>query len=243
MTQRAVGKTDARQGGQAGQADHADQAGAAKTRRRPSVRARVPIPLALANGQTAPARFVSFTGLADGREHFAIQFDRPASAEPGRPPTVRLHSECVTGDVFGSTRCDCGRQLGEAIGRLAEAGGTLLYLRQEGRGIGLYEKLDAYLLQSGGMDTFAANRALGHGEDERTYGVAAEMLQALDIVRIALLSNNPEKRRQLEQSGIEVVAQIPTGAFLTPDNRSYLEAKAARGHHLPELCALKGEAG
>jgi GTP cyclohydrolase II len=220
-----------------------EQADAGSARPRAAVRARVPIPLALANGEAASAQFVSFTGLADGREHFAIRFDPPTDRGPDVPPVVRLHSECITGDVFGSTRCDCGRQLEEAIGRLAADGGYLLYLRQEGRGIGLYEKLDAYLLQNSGYDTFAANRALGHGEDERTYGVAAEMLEALDVPRIALLSNNPDKRRQLEQLGIDVAAQIPTGAFLTPDNRRYLEAKAARGHNLPGLAALKGKAG
>jgi len=241
MTERDTDNADRRQAG----------VGTARVREsaRASVRARVPIPITLADGVTAPAQFVTFTGLADGREHFAIRFDAPADADADAdaagngPPMVRLHSECVTGDVFGSLRCDCGRQLQETLGRLAAAGGYLLYLRQEGRGIGLYEKLDAYLLQNSGFDTFAANRALGHGEDERSYGVAAEMLRALGVGRIALLSNNPDKRRQLEQLGIEVVAQIPTGAFLTADNRRYLEAKAARGHHLPELGALKIAAG
>lgn len=212
------------------------QAGAGPARATARVRARVRIPLTLPDGRTAEPLFVSFTGLADGREHFAIHFH--GAAQTDGSPTVRLHSECVTGDVFGSTRCDCGRQLAEALGRLAADGGYLLYLRQEGRGIGLYEKLDAYLLQNSGYDTFAANRALGHGEDERTYGVAAEMLAALGVARISLLSNNPDKRRQLEQWGIEVAAQIPTGAFVTPDNRRYLEAKAARGHHLRDLQAL-----
>ncbi|MCR9220091.1 MAG: GTP cyclohydrolase II [Alphaproteobacteria bacterium] len=227
--------------GRAGEDADGNQAGAGPARAKASVRARVRIPLALADGETAEPQFISFTGLADGREHFAIHFHGPVQTDG--PPTVRLHSECVTGDVFGSARCDCGRQLGEALGRLAADGGYLLYLRQEGRGIGLYEKLDAYLLQNNGYDTFAANRALGHGEDERTYGVAAEMLTALGVARIALLSNNPDKRRQLEHLGIEVTAQIPTGAFLTPDNRRYLEAKAARGHHLLDLRALKEEAG
>ena len=110
-------------------------------------------------------------------------------------PLVRPHSECLTGDVFGSQRCDCGPQLREAVERIAEAGGYLLYLRQEGRGIGLYAKLDAYALQDTGLDTYEANVALGHGEDERSYLVAAQMLHALGVSRVALLSNNPDKAR------------------------------------------------
>ena len=108
-------------------------------------------------------------------------------------PLIRPHSECLTGDVFGSQRCDCGAQLREAIERIAEAGGYLLYLRQEGRGIGLYDKLDAYLLQDEGLDTYEANLALGHAEDERDYTVAAQMLRALGLPMVALLSNNPTR--------------------------------------------------
>ena len=111
---------------------------------------------------------------------------------------MRLHSECLTGDVLGSQRCDCGPQLREALERLTAVGGYLLYLRQEGRGIGLYNKLDAYGLQDTGLDTYQANVALGHGPDERDYAVAAQMLLALGIDELSLLSNNPDKAAQLQ---------------------------------------------
>ena len=128
--------------------------------------------------------------------------------EPGTP-LVRLHSECLTGDVFGSERCDCGPQLREGVEAVAATGGFLLYLRQEGRGIGLYAKLDAYALQDTGMDTYEANLALGHGEDERDYTAAAQMLSALGANSIRLLSNNPDKAAQLTAHGISVSERVP----------------------------------
>ena len=146
-------------------------------------------------------------------------------------PLIRPHSECLTGDVFGSQRCDCGAQLREAVERVARAGGYLLYLRQEGRGIGLYSKVDAYLLQDEGLDTYEANLALGHAEDERDYTVAAQMLTALDVPRIALLTNNPDKAAQLTRLGITVTAQVPTAVHLSATNAGYLETKAWRGAH------------
>ena len=153
------------------------------------------------------------------------------SAPTGRPPLVRPHSECLTGDVLGSQRCDCGPQLREAVERIAEAGGYLLYLRQEGRGIGLYAKLDAYALQDAGLDTYQANRALGYAEDERDYTVAAQMLQALGLSRVALLSNNPDKAAQLDRLGVMVTERIPTGLHLSATNARYLAAKARHGGH------------
>ncbi len=147
-------------------------------------------------------------------------------------PLVRLHSECLTGDVLGSARCDCGPQLREAVLRIRDVGGYLLYLRQEGRGIGLYNKLDAYALQDLGLDTYEANLALGFDADERTYAVAAEMLLALGVERVELLTNNPDKPAQLRAAGIRVDRCHPTGLHVSPANGDYLAAKACRGHGL-----------
>jgi GTP cyclohydrolase II len=202
-----------------------------------TVRTQVSLPLRFADGYAASARVFSFDGLVDGREHLAFGLgDRAAAVTPERrPPLVRVHSECLTGDVFGSERCDCGPQLREAVERIADSGGFLLYLRQEGRGIGLYAKLDAYALQDTGLDTYEANLALGHAEDERSYLVAAQMLQALHVPRVALLSNNPDKARQLQRFGVKVTAQVPTGVHLSASNARYLETKARRGAHTLDL--------
>jgi len=200
----------------------------------PSIRTTVQVPLQLAGGRTVPSKIISFNGLRDGREHFAVQLGEMRS---DAAPLVRLHSECVTGDVFGSARCDCGPQLNEALERLSRSGGVLLYLRQEGRGIGLYNKLDTYLLQEGDHDTYAANRAVGRGDDERDYGAAADMLRALGLNRIALLSNNPDKRSQLIALGIDVMRLVPTGVFVGEHNRRYLEAKVRHTRHTIDLAA------
>jgi len=195
------------------------------------VRARVSLPLRLGGVETV-ADVVTFDGLVDGLEHLAIVL-----GEPGDVPLVRLHSECLTGDVLGSRRCDCGPQLHEAVDRIETAGGYLLYLRQEGRGIGLYAKLEAYLLQDRGLDTYDANLALGYAADARDYTAAAQMLAALGVDRLALLTNNPDKAAQLTAHGLDVVSRVPTAVHLTASNRRYLRAKAGRGSHAMELGA------
>jgi len=200
------------------------------------VRNHVLVPLRFADGFTTTARVFTFTGLSDGREHLALGLGERAAAvavDPldRPPPLVRLHSECLTGDVLHSERCDCGPQLSEAVRRIAGAGGYLLYLRQEGRGIGLYAKIDAYVLQDAGLDTYDANLALGFAADERDYTAAAQMLHALGVDRLALLSNNPDKADQLERLGVDVAARVPTGVHRAAANARYLAAKAARGGH------------
>lgn len=200
-----------------------------------AVRTDLTIPLRVGE-QRLLGRVFTFTGLVDGREHLAIGLGPTAAGlheVPGDDvaPLVRLHSECLTGDVLGSERCDCGPQLQEAILRISRVGGFLLYLRQEGRGIGLYEKLDAYTLQDAGLDTYAANEALGHGADERDYTAAAQMLRALGVRRLRLLSNNPDKAEQLARDGITVTERVPTRVHLSPANVPYLTAKATVGAH------------
>jgi GTP cyclohydrolase II len=203
-----------------------------------TIRTQVLVPLRLADGSATVARAVTFDGLVDGREHLALGLgDRAgeAPADPDAATLVRLHSECLTGDVLGSLRCDCGPQLEESIERLNATGGYLLYLRQEGRGIGLYAKLDAYALQDAGLDTYEANLSLGFGHDERDYTAAAQMLHALGVGQVALISNNPDKARQLLRHGVAVARQLPTGVYLSSANARYLGAKALRGGHTLDL--------
>jgi GTP cyclohydrolase II len=209
-----------------------------------TVRTQVSIPLRFGDGFTTTARAFTFDGLVDGREHLALRLgDRPLSTHHDTPPLVRLHSECLTGDVLGSARCDCGPQLREAAERVAARGGLLLYLRQEGRGIGLYAKLDAYALQDDGLDTYEANLALGFSADARDYTVAAQMLHALGVRRVALLTNNPDKAAQLSRLGVEVAERVPTAVHLGPANAAYLAAKVARGAHLIDLPPTGSEDG
>ncbi|SDS45991.1 GTP cyclohydrolase II [Actinoplanes derwentensis] len=196
------------------------------------VRTRVTVPLRFPDGYSTTADVFTFTGLADGREHLALGL---GDWQNTTSPLVRPHSECLTGDVFGSERCDCGPQLREAAERITEAGGFLLYLRQEGRGIGLYAKLDAYALQDSGLDTYQANLALGRGEDERDYTAAAQMLTTLGADRIRLLSNNPDKAAQLDALGIRVIDQVPTGVHLSAANARYLTTKRDHTAHTIDL--------
>ncbi|MDT5030421.1 MAG: cyclohydrolase [Actinoplanes sp.] len=197
------------------------------------IRTRVTVPLKFADGYSTTAEVITFTGLADGKEHLALALGDVSA--PDRVPLVRPHSECLTGDVFGSERCDCGPQLREAVERITAAGGYLLYLRQEGRGIGLYAKLDAYALQDLGMDTYEANRALGHGDDERDYAAAAQMLTVLGATTVDLLTNNPDKPAQLRAHGVEVREILPTQVHASGANVRYLQAKVDHTRHTIDL--------
>ena len=176
------------------------------------------------------ARIVAFRPSDGGIEHLAIVIGEP---DCDQPVLTRLHSECFTGDLLGSLRCDCGDQLRGAIAEIAQAGsGVLLYLAQEGRGIGLVNKLRAYQLQDDGFDTLDANLQLGFDDDERLYLPAAQMLRLLGISRVRLLTNNPGKVESLARHQIEVVARVPHIFPSNTHNQGYLRTKATRGGHL-----------
>jgi GTP cyclohydrolase II len=188
--------------------------------------AEVAVPL-----DAAPdARLIAFRALDQGIEHMAILVGDPAAREA---PLVRIHSECFTGDLLGSLRCDCGPQLQGAIARMAAEGdGAVLYLSQEGRGIGLINKLRAYTLQDHGLDTLDANRALGWQADERNFRIAAAMLSALGLHRIRLMTNNPEKVSSLLACGVDVAERVPHEFAPNGVNDAYLATKARRFGHL-----------
>jgi GTP cyclohydrolase II len=194
-----------------------------------TLRTSVPIPL---TDQAIATHFVSFSGFTDGKEHIAIIYGAPEQQDA---PLVRIHSECLTGDVFGSQRCDCGEQLQEAQRLMAVQGGVVLYLRQEGRGIGLYNKLDAYDLQDQGMDTYQANEQLGFDHDQRNFAPAVQMLEALGLKRIRLLSNNPHKADELLAAGIEISERVDTGVYVNRHNAGYLKAKVDQQAHRIKL--------
>jgi GTP cyclohydrolase II len=176
------------------------------------------------------ARFLCFRSALGSREHLAIVIGDPLPTD-GVP--VRLHSACLTGDVFGSLRCDCGEQLRQSVASLRQlGGGVLLYLAQEGRGIGLANKLRAYALQDRGRDTIDADLQLGFEPDERRYAVAAAMLRSMGYERIRLMTNNPDKIEALSRAGITVVDRLPLLASVTPQNRRYMDAKRKRARHL-----------
>jgi GTP cyclohydrolase II len=200
-----------------------------------AVAAEAEVPL---NGGV-PARFVIFRDAIGGSSVAVIV----GSPDLHEPVPLRLHSACLTGDVFGSRRCDCGDQLRLALGRLEDqGGGVILYLEQEGRGLGLANKMRAYQLQDAGLDTIDANSTLGFDDDERDYGVAVRMLQILGVKRVKLLTNNPAKLDGLTRAGIEVCGRIPLQGPVNSDNRRYLTAKATRaGHKLDHLLASLAE--
>jgi GTP cyclohydrolase II len=182
-----------------------------------------------------PTRFseqgeiIAFRSEGDSAEHVALLIGAPG----GRAPLVRLHSECLTGDVLGSLKCDCGPQLDAALAAIAESGwGILLYLRQEGRAIGLVNKLRAYALQDQGFDTVDANLRLGFGDDERDFSVAAAMLERLGQRKIRLITNNPRKAEALEAAGIEVAEKVPLKVGANRHNRDYLDTKRRRSGHV-----------
>jgi GTP cyclohydrolase II len=186
--------------------------------------ARVPLENA------SDSRVIAFRTEGSAIEHLAIIVGHPEKSDA---PLVRIHSECFTGDLLGSLRCDCGPQLRGAIARMAEEGaGVLLYLAQEGRNIGLVNKLRAYTLQDRGLDTLDANRALGWGADERNFLIAATMLEALGISRIRLLTNNPDKLAALIACGIEIVGREAHAFAPNGENDHYLATKAERFGHL-----------
>ncbi len=173
---------------------------------------------------------IAFRPADGGKEHLAIVIGRP---DPAQPVLIRLHSECFTGDLLGSLRCDCGDQLRGAIETIAKSGsGIVLYLAQEGRGIGLINKLRAYRLQDAGADTMEANQQLGFGADERVYQPAAEMLRQLGFTSVRLLTNNPEKLHGLEQCGIRVTERVPHVFPSNDHNAQYLITKARRFGHM-----------
>jgi GTP cyclohydrolase II len=190
----------------------------------PVSRARLPL------DDMPDTQIFAFRGSDDGQDHVALV----VGAFGGKPPLTRLHSECLTGDVFGSLKCDCGPQLKEALRLIGEAGGgVLLYLRQEGRGIGLANKLRAYALQDRGLDTVDANLRLGFSDDERDYAHAAAILRALGIEVVRLLTNNPNKVAALETEGIKVAERVAHHMPANPHNADYLAVKREKSGHLP----------
>jgi GTP cyclohydrolase II len=181
----------------------------------------------------ASFRVLVFRERATGTEHLALTL---GSIDAPEPLLVRVHSECLTGEVFGSLKCDCRDQLDGALDRIADTGrGVLVYLRQEGRGIGLGNKIRAYALQAKGADTYQANRSLGFPDDLRRYDLAAEILRKLHVGPIDLLTNNPQKVAALVAAGIDVRKRLPSKGKVNAHNRGYLRTKKHGGGHLIDL--------
>lgn len=206
----------------------------------------IPAPLAPAATQALeviaearlPTPFAEFRvtvfKAVDGKEHVVIALGDLSDNAVGQAPLVRVHSECLTGDALFSLRCDCGFQLQAALQAIARAGrGAVLYLRQEGRGIGLGNKIRAYALQDAGADTVEANHQLGFPDDAREYSLAVQLLKQLGLERIRLMSNNPRKFDALTRDGIEIVERVPVLSGMNPHNEAYLRTKATKlGHWL-----------
>jgi len=199
----------------------------------------VSVPMPTRHGEF---EMVAYTSSVDDREHVAL-VKGPIAAE--RPTLVRVHSECMTGDLFHSLRCDCGDQLEAALQQIdREGSGVLLYMRQEGRGIGLLNKLRAYRLQDEGADTVEANHRLGFGDDLREYGIGAQILRDLGVRRMRLMTNNPRKLVGLEGYGLELDGRVPLEVPANARNRRYLQTKKDRmGHLLEKLDEAQGEHG
>ena len=192
------------------------------------VNARIPTP-------EGPFELCLYTNNVDEKEHMALVMGQPSGQEK---VLVRVHSECFTGDVLGSLRCDCGEQLAFAQQYIADAGqGIVIYLRQEGRGIGLQDKLHAYNLQDGGLDTVEANLALGHQADARDYSLAAAILADLGVRSIKLLTNNPAKIADMTNLGVDVRGRVELTSTVNPENERYLQTKVQRMNHLLNLPA------
>jgi len=187
-----------------------------------------PLVTASLPAQSGNFEILAFESGVASQPHLVIRTDQSA----GALPLIRIHSECWTGDVVGSLKCDCGPQLNKSLELVAKEGGAVIYLRQEGRGIGLIEKLRAYNLQDEGMDTFEANEALGHQRDGREFGIAGEILKSLGWFNIRLLTNNPEKVQDLETAGVRVAEAIPLEIKANPHNEAYLKAKSLEGQGL-----------
>jgi len=190
---------------------------------------RTRISLKIGQDSNIPAEMVSFNDLISDKEHVALVLGQADTLQ--KVPLVRIHSECLTGDVFHSSRCDCGEQLDEAINLMAAEGGVILYLRQEGRGIGLYNKIDAYKLQSEGMNTYQANNHLGFGDDLRDFTEAGQMLEALKVSRLKLMTNNPIKAKALIDYGLTVEKEVNTSTHIKDGNEDYLKAKVNNAGH------------
>lgn len=200
-----------------------------------TIQTQVAVPCSHADHSCSTPLFVTFNNLSDKKEHIALVYSgdiwTPEQKNDANP-LVRIHSKCLTGDTFGSKLCDCGPQLQHAQSSIAKHGGVLLYMDQEGRGIGLYNKLKCYFLKATqGLDTYEANRHLNFPDDLRDYTSAVEMLHALNIERVKLLTNNPDKAEQIQQHGIEIAEMVNTPTFETEENHDYLTCKKKKTQH------------